>query len=581
MPGYGIFLLFLAVPAILSSCTWRDTSRADLILRNGNVYTLSWDDPDVDGAPAAGAPFQNGTWTADAEAIAIVNGKILFVGSDREALEFAGETTDIIDLRGATVIPGAIESHGHVHELGEHHEQLDLEGLQSTGEMVDLVVQRAAKIPAGEWIIGWGWDEGAWADRLPNWDELNERVPDHYVVLKGLRGFAALGNRAAFEAAGFTTDSSDPDGGEIVRDPSGNMTGVLLNNAIDVLYDTIPERTLEQKERILLYGLQELAMSGYVAAHHAGVRGDYMPAYESLSISERLPIRVHVMLAAVEDNRPLLDEWLERGPTTDLDDLLQVRGVKAYYDGSLGSRGARMLEAYSDLSGHFGVSGTEYGFDEELVSDLIEKGFQVGVHAIGDEGNRHVLDFYEQVFNRTPEARANRHRIEHAQIVHPNDFTRIGELNLTASMEPGHAVEDSPWAEDRVGSNRIRGAYAWRSMRRSGATLIFNSDYSGTDHSLFYGLYTAVTRQMRNGTPPDGWYPEQAVTMEEALRAYTSWASRASHLETLTGTLEAGRWADISVLSLDPLNSTPKEVLDGQVYLTIVGGTIVFGNLPN
>jgi len=568
-------LLFIA------ACSGTDSTEADLILSNGQVYTLAWSDPDSEGVPAPDAPFKSGTWSADAQAVVIADGRILFVGTNDEALALAGETTEILDLAGATVIPGAVESHGHVHELGEHHEQLDLEGLQSLKEIVDLVEERAAEIPTGEWIIGWGWDEGAWADRLPNWYALNERVPDHFVVLKGLRGFAALGNRAALEAAGFDEMSENPDGGEIVHDTSGNMTGVLLNNAIDRLYDRIPDRTLEQKERILLYSLQELAMSGYVAAHHAGVRGDYLPAYESLRETDRLPIRVHVMLAAVEDNRILLDEWLERGPTDEYEDLLQVRGVKAYYDGSLGSRGARLLEEYSDMPGHFGVSGAEYGFDEEMVAALIERGFQIGVHAIGDEGNRHVLDFFERVFGVVPSTKSNRHRIEHAQIIHPDDFSRIAQLNITASFEPGHAVEDSPWAEDRVGPFRIHGAYAWRTLRRNGAHLIFNSDYSGTDHSLFYGLYCATTRQMRDGTPVGGWYPDQTLTAEEAVRAYTSWPSYASHVEDVTGTLEAGKWADITVLSLDPFNADPEMLLEGEVYLTIVGGTVVFGNLPN
>ncbi len=576
-------LCLIPIAFLAAGCVGKAWPEADLILTNGTVYTLSWEDPDGEGIPAANAPYRDGTWNPDAEAIVLGNGTIIYVGEDDEALRYVGPETEVIDVRGATILPGAVESHGHVHELGEHHEQLDLTTVGTLETMIDLVAGRAAEVPVGEWIVGWGWDEGAWADNLPDWKVLSERVPDHPVVLKGRRGFGALGNRLAFDLTGISESTPDPDGGEIVRDSLGHFTGVLLNNALDILYDRIPERTLDQKKRILSYGLDELASSGYVAAHHAGVRSDYMPAYEALRLENDLPIRTHLMLAVVADNRPLIDTWLERGPTRDAGDMLQVRAVKAYYDASLGSRGARMLEDYSDMPGHRGVSGKEYGFDEEMVARLMEKGFQAGVHAIGDEGNRHVLDFYENVFTRSPVTRENRHRIEHAQVIHPDDFGRLRGLNVTASMEPGHAVEDSPWAEDRVGPERIKGAYAWRTLRRNGALLIFNADYSGTDHSLFYGLYCAITRQNRRGEPAGGWYPGERLTPEEATRAYTSWTARATLLEVETGTLEEGKWADITVMDIDPLNVDPddaRQLLRGEIYLTIVGGRIVHRNLP-
>ena len=273
---------------------------------------------------------------------------------------------------------------------------------------------------------------------MPNWDLLNERIPNHPVVLKGRRGFGAWGNKRAFAEVGITEDSANPDGGEYVR-KNGRLTGVVLNNAVDSFYGKIPAPTLEQRKRILLYGLEMLARNGFVNAHHAGVKSDYLPAYEALAEEGELPIRVEVMLAAVEDNRDLINDWIQRGPTRDEAAMLQVRGIKAYYDGSLGSRGARMLEDYSDLPGHRGVSGTEYGFDEDLVARSMQAGFQVGIHAIGDEGNRHVLDFYESVFSEHPETKENHHRIEHAQVVAPSDIPRFGTLGITASMEPGHA----------------------------------------------------------------------------------------------------------------------------------------------
>jgi predicted amidohydrolase YtcJ len=231
------------------------------------------------------------------------------------------------------------------------------------------------------------------------------------------------------------------------------------------------------------------------------------------------------------------------------------------------------------MPGHRGLAGTDYDFDAERVEAYLAAGFQTGIHAIGDGGNRDVLDFYESVFVRHPEARNLRNRIEHAQVVHLDDFARFEELNIVASMEPGHAVEDSPWAEDRVGPDRIKGAYAWRTLRRNGAGLIFNSDFTGTDWSFFYGMYAAVTRKMKDGTPANGWYTEEAVTAEEALRAYTIWPAYASSRESLTGTIEPGKWADLTVIDIDPLNvasSNPAELLNGHVLMTVVAGKIIF-----
>jgi predicted amidohydrolase YtcJ len=271
-------------------------------------------------------------------------------------------------------------------------------------------------------------------------------------------------------------------------------------------------------------------------------------------------------------------DWLERGPDVGAG-MFTTRSVKAYYDGALGSRGARLLEDYSDMPGHRGVSGDEYGFNEEIVADMMKAGFQVGIHAIGDAGNRETLDFIESVYQAEPDARDYRHRIEHAQVVHPDDFERFADLNLIASMEPPHAVEDKTWAEDRLGPERVKGAYAWRTLRLLGVPLTFNSDLPGSDHDIFYGLHAAVTRRDKGLEPVGGWYPEQRLTAEEAVRGYTVWAARSAFLEQVTGTLELGRWADITVMDVDPLavgSVAPAELLDGSIVLTVVGGRVVY-----
>ena len=567
-------LLVAVLVAFASGC--RPAASPSLILHDARVYTLAWADPDLDGTPAPDAPFDGERWTPDASAVVVQDGRIVFVGSDADALAMRGPETRVVDLDGATVIPGLVESHGHLNEIGEKAEEVSLVGVRTESEIADRLRAGAGDRPEGEWILGSGWDEGEWADALPDRAFLDALYPDRPVVLKGLRGFGTLGNARALEAAGLGADTADPVGGTLVRRPDGSLTGVLLNNATDLLNGAVPARSVEQKKRVLQYGIDQLIQSGYVSTHHAGVRTDYLPVYQALSDADELAMRVEAMLAVGVPDAPDVSVWTERGPGQDPDAMLQVRSVKAYYDGSLGSRGARLIKDYADQPGHRGVAGAAYGFDADAVEAYIAAGFQAGIHAIGDAGNRDVLDFYERVFSRQPDARALRHRVEHAQLVHPDDVSRFGALGLVASMEPGHAVEDSPWAEDRLGPDRVRGAYAWRSLRQGGALLIFNSDFTGTDWSPFYGLYAAQTRRMKDGTPEGGWMPEEAVTAEEALRAYTVWPARASGIEAHAGTLEAGKRADLTVLDLDPLTTPPDSLLSGSVWMTIVGGRVRF-----
>jgi hypothetical protein len=274
----------------------------------------------------------------------------------------------------------------------------------------------------------------------------------------------------------------------------------------------------------------------------------------------------------------LLRRWQHWGPDIDGNDMLITRSVKAYYDGALGSRGARLLEPYSDQPGHYGVSGADYGFDEEIVAEMMAAGFQANVHAIGDAANRETLDFYRRALARYPEARALRHRVEHAQVVQAGDFWRFRTLDLTASMQPPHAMEDKAWAIDRLGPERLRGAYAWRTFRLLGVPLVFSSDLPGSDHDIFYGLQAAISRRDKQLQPDGGWLPEQRMTAEEALRGYTAWAARAAHVEDTAGRLAVGLWADLTVMDIDPLAvgaQDPDRLFDGDILMTIVGGRVV------
>jgi len=573
----GYTIAFILLLAGIGCSVESDVEPADVLLVNGRVYTFTWDDPAPDGTPAPNAPFDAEGWHPDAEAVAIRAGVIAFVGSRDEAEAYRGRDTEIIDVDGATIMPGFVDSHTHIAGLGANLERVNLVDVTAEEEMVERVARRATGVEPGEWIIGWGWDEGAWADRYPNNRLLSQRVPDHPVVLRGLHGFAALLNQKALEEAGITGETEAPVGGEIRVDWAGEPTGILINNATDLADEAIPVITQEILEARVLTGLEAMAASGYVAIHEAGADADLMAVFEKLEREGRLPIRIYAMLRGSDE--PLLREWLERGHDSEPDGMLYTRSVKAFYDGALGSRGAKLLEDYSDLPGHTGVSGEDYGFDEGLIEEMMAAGFQIGTHAIGDAGNRETLDFIEWVFEEHPDARNSRHRIEHAQVVHPDDFERFAELDLIASMEPPHAVEDKTWAEDRLGPERVKGAYAWRTMRLLGVPLTFNADLPGSDHDIFYGLHAAITRRDKEIQPPGGWHPEQNMSAEEAVRGYSVWSAFSAFLEGYTGVLEPGRWADITVFDIDPLvvgSTRPEELFDGSVLYTLVGGEVVY-----
>lgn len=549
---------------------------ADLVLVNGSVYSLAWGEPSEDGAIAEDAPHDDAGWHPDAEAVAVTGDRIVFVGTTADAQAHIGGTTRVIDTGGAVILPGLVDSHAHIQELGREKVQVNLVGVQTEEEAIDRVVDHATDVVPGEWIIGWGWDEGAWANRYPTLSLLSERFPDNPVVLRSLHGFAVWGNRMALAQAGIDRNTPDPEGGRILRNDSGDPSGVLIDRATMLLTQAIRETTDEQMKEFVLAGLETMARDGYVAVHQAGADTQIMRAFEELEAENRLPVRVYAMISLRDE--PLCRRWIERGPKID-DSMLTARSVKAYYDAALGSRGARLLEDYTDRPGHRGVSGADYGFDQELAAEMMRAGFQIGIHAIGDAGNRETLAFLESVIHASPETRALRHRVEHAQVVHPDDFARFAPAGLIAAMQPPHCVEDKTWAEARLGPDRVKGAYAWRTLRRAGVPLTFSADLAGSDHDIFYGLHAAITRRDKERQPPGGWYPEEAMTAEEALRGYTNWSAYAAGWEDRTGVLQPGKWADITVIDLDPLSTgetEPGRLLDGRVLSTIVSGAVVF-----
>ena len=573
-----IFLVAAALPGLIIGCAPEEQSKpGDLILINARVYTLDWDDPVPDGTLMPEAPRDERGWHPDADAVVVTGGEIAFVGSSAEAKKYRDESSRVVDVAGATILPGLVDSHVHVFGLGAVLERLNLTDVETEEEAVALVVERARTVPKGEWIVGQGWDEGAWANRYPDKSLLSEAVPDHPVFLKSLHSFAGWPNQMALDVAGIRSDTEVPVGGEIRLGADGEPSGLFLNNAVQLMTHAVPPPSRETYTKELLSGLNQMAADGYVTVHDAGLGPVEMSILEELEAEGRLPIRVYAMISLGYEK--LIREWIEKGPDQDSDSMLVTRAVKAYYDGALGSRGAWLLHDYTDKAGHRGVGGESYGFNEGLNAQAMKGGFQVGMHAIGDAGNRAALDVFESVFKEDPSTAGNRHRIEHAQVLHPDDIPRFGQLGIIASMEPQHAMEDKTWAEDRLGPERILGAYAWRSLRETDAALTFNSDNPGSDHSIFYGLHSAITRQDKQQEPEGGWYVEQAMNADEAVRAYTTWSAYASFRENETGIIEAGRWADLTVMDVDPFvlsEDSPGDILNGRILMTVVSGKIVY-----
>jgi predicted amidohydrolase YtcJ len=549
---------------------------ADILLVGGRVYTFTWPEPDRDGRPASGAPHDAAGWRPDAQAVALRGDRIMFVGQRVDGEAYRGPSTRVIDLKGATVLPGLIDSHVHLPELGASLERVNLVGVKTEADAVARVEERARTTPKGEWIVGWGWDEGAWANKYPDMRLLSERVPDHPVILRGLHSFAVWGNRLAFERAKITATTPPPGGGEIRKDGRGQPTGILLNNAGALLTNAMPAATPAQLATRVVKALDTLAAAGYVSVHEAGADAALLATLEELNAKGQFAIPVYTMLAARDP--AVMSAWASRKPLTGSSNLV-IRSVKAFYDGAMGSRGAFFFEDYSDRPGHRGSGGKDYGFDRDRMAAMMRTGFQVVIHAIGDRANREALDFLQEVMAASPDAKQSRPRIEHAQVVSPADVPRFAALGVIASMQPSHAVEDMPWAEARIGPERIKGAYAWRSLRRAGARMTFNSDLPATDYNIFYGLHSAVTRTDKEHQPSGGWRPEEALTIEEALRGWTSWAAYAEFREHDTGTLVGSRRADITVVDIDPMQMAEKEphkLLGGKIVMTIAAGKIVF-----
>lgn len=554
-PFRALALASLFLPGGLAAQTGPEP--ADLLLTGGVVHTADAAQP-------------------RAQAVAVRGDRIVFVGSAAEAELYRGPQTRVMQLGGRTLVPGFVDSHGHFAAYGSALRIVDAAGVRSFEEIVRRVVDRAGTTAEGGWIEGRGWDQNLWADtRFPTHDALSAAVPAHPVALTRVDGHALLANRRAMELAGVTRDTPDPSGGVIVRDPgTGEPTGVFVDAAMVLIRRVIPPASREEVREGILRAQRELNRVGLTMIHDAGVGIPTLDLYESMAAAGELSVRNHVMLAG---SAGTIDEIVRRGARANIDGrhFLSARAIKVSIDGALGSRGAALLEPYSDDPGNTGLLLVSPEELDGIARRALASGFQLNVHAIGDRGNRLVLDVFERALADRPVA-DHRFRVEHAQILHRFDIPRFARLGVIPSMQAIHQSSDMPWAEARLGWTRLLGAYAWRSLLETGVTIPGGSDFPVESPDPILSFHSAVSRQNQEGWPVGGWFPEQRMGREEALLHMTLWGARAAFMEDQTGSITPGKLADLVVLSQDLMEVPFERIPDTRVEMTVVGGKVVF-----
>jgi len=551
---FFIFLFLIGFLLSLVNCTKK---QADMVLLNGNVITMNPKKPSV-------------------EAIAIIGDKIIKVGSNKDVKKLIGPQTKVINLKGKTVAPGFIDAHLHFISLGNTKKVLNLVGTTSKEEIVQIVANKISEEGEGKWIFGRGWDQNDWPIKeFPTRWDLDPVSPKNPVILTRIDGHALWVNSLALEKAGVTKETPDPEGGKIIRDPeTGEPTGILIDEAMSLVEKIVPSSTYEERKEMAILASEECSSLGLTTVHDAGVDLETIKIYKELINENKLTVRLYVMLRWPGN---AVNTYLEKGPEIGYgNNYLTIRSIKMFADGALGSRGAALFEPYSDDPTNTGLITFDPDKAFEIMKKALEKGFQVCVHAIGDRANRLVLDLFEKAFKSVPQVKDHRFRIEHAQVLTEEDILRFAKLKVIPSMQPTHATSDMYWAEDRLGPERVKWAYAWKSLLNTGVRIAGGSDAPVESANPLWGIYAACTRQDHKGWPEGGWHPDQKVSRYEALKMFTIDAAYAGFEEKIKGSIEEGKLADIVVLSKDILNIPAKEILDTRVEMTIVGGKIVY-----
>ncbi len=550
------FIASIVLGATLSCGRDQPATPADLILAGGVVYS-----------------FASSNSGARATAVAIAGDRIVYVGDDDGARAFRGENTRWVELAGKAVLPGLVDAHGHLASLGRSLEEVQLVGSTSRDEVRRRVADAQARVQAGEWIHGRGWDQNDWEDAtFPTWSDLagTEANP---VYLDRVDGHAVWLNRTALDACAITRATPDPPGGRIERDERGEPTGVLVDEAEKLLASHVPAATAAELDRRLARAIAECNRLGLTGVHDAGTSEAVLASLRRLGEQGALTLNVYCMLES--DEPAFVRASFAKGPTSEYEGRLVVRSLKLRADGALGSRGAALLRPYDDDPGNEGLLVDPPDSLLVWTRAALRTGFQVGTHAIGDRGNRVTLDAYQRALAEipTPDPRL---RVEHVQVVEVGDLARFASMGVIASMQPTHATSDMPWAQARVGKDRLAGAYAWRTLLTSGAVLAFGSDFPVEAVDPLWGIYSAVTRMDHEGNPAGGWTPEELVTVEEAVRAFTYGAAYAAFDEEDAGSIEVGKRADLTVVDRDVLTIPAPEILQTRAAMTIVRGRVVY-----
>jgi predicted amidohydrolase YtcJ len=534
----------------------------DLVFLNGNIYTVNERQP-------------------HAEAIALRKDRVVFVGRNEEARKLASEKTRIIDLHGSTVVPGLTDSHCHIFGIGEREMTLNLEGTNTREDFLTKVRARVVKTERGKWITGRGWIETFWKPPVfPTRGDLDKIAPDNPTLLTRADGHAAIANSSAMKIAGITCETPNPFGGEIMKGTSGELTGMLLDNAQDLVESKIPKPTESEREQALLLGVKREIDLGWCEIQNAG--SDLADQAIIRRAFEANKIKLRIVNAAYGPGEAA-QTLLKNEPTLDaFGHHFTQRTIKVIFDGALGSRGAALLAPYSDKPD---TSGYLTQKSEELTpmfAEALRRGVQVETHAIGDLANRLILDLYEKAFAAVPPNERNirdpRWRVEHAQILSERDVPRFARLGVIASMQPSHAISDLFFAPARLGMQRLAGAYAWNSLLKTGAIICGGSDAPVERGEPMIEFYAAVARKSVKGESREGWHPEQAVSREQALKMFTLWPAYAAFEENDKGSIEVGKLADFTVLSDDITKIPEPEILGTRCVMTIIGGGIVYEN---
>lgn len=499
------------------------------------------------------------------------NGKVLSIGDNLLLEQYPN--AKIIDGHQKTLLPGLVDAHGHVLGLGDNLLQVDIRGRKSAEDTAAQVKKYADANPELSVIMGRGWNQVLWPGKsFPSAKDIDEYVSNKPVMLERVDGHATWVNTRALELAGITKDTIDPPGGLIVRDDNGEPTGVLVDNAAYLVQKLVPETSDTTLDLSLNAAGKHLLALGITSTHDAGISKQVYEFYQARAKQRKLPIRIYAMLAATD---PELKDMLKKGHINDKNDFLSVRSVKAYGDGALGSRGAALLAPYSDDPHNVGLLVTKQQDLKSLFDTVIGSHFQLNFHAIGDRANRLALDQFEDTINRLG-GKSLRNRVEHAQIINPSDIPRFKQIGIVPAMQPTHATSDKNMAGDRLGEQRLRGAYAWQTFLKQGSRIASGSDFPVELANPFFGLHAAVTRQDRENQPQQGWLPEEKMTVYQAFKSFTLDAAYAAHQDKILGGLTTGKWADFILIDKDIFTIPSEQLWQPNVLETWVAGKKVF-----